>query len=101
MKWHLILVYAFLAFALFLAYGIGQSLYVQDYQLMDIVADVGAILICLDLAASSYLLNMSKNLETQAPEKFSRFQGVVRVTRKIGHLGIMLILCGWIVPMMN
>lgn len=101
MKWHLILVYAFLAFAAFLAYGIAHSLYLQEFQLMEIVADVGAILICLDLAASSYLLNLSKNIEAHSPEKISRFQGIVRVTRKIGHLGIMLILCGWIVPMMN
>ena len=100
MKWHIILVYAFLAFALFLGYSIIRSVYLQDYQLMEIVADMGAILICLDLAASTYFLKLVKHPTEKTAPQLPKVQRVVKVTRKVGHFGIMLIICGWVVPML-
>lgn len=100
MKWHLLLVYAFLAFALFLSYGIITSIASQDYELMEVVADIGAILICLDLAASTYFLKLVKDPNEKTAKQMPKAQKVVKVTRKVGHFGIMLILCGWIVPML-
>lgn len=100
MKWHLLLVYAFLAFALFLRYGIISSIASQDYELMEVVADIGAILICLDLAASTYFLKLVKDPNEKTAKQMPKAQKVVKVTRKVGHFGIMLILCGWIVPML-
>jgi hypothetical protein len=100
MKWHILFVLAFLAFALVLGYGIISSIAAQDYELMEIVADVGAILICLDLAASTYFLKIVKHPSDQTAVHVPKVQKVVKVTRKVGHFGIMLILCGWIVPML-
>jgi hypothetical protein len=100
MKWHIIFVYAFLAFALFLGYGIIRSIYLQDYQLMEIVADVGAVLICLDLAASTYFLKIVKHPSEKTAPQVPKVHRVVKVTRKVGHFGIMLIICGWVVPML-
>ncbi len=100
MKWHLLLVYAFLAFAVFLSYGIISSIASQDYELMEVVADIGAILICLDLAASTYFLKLVKDPNEKTAKQMPKAQKVVKVTRKVGHFGIMLILCGWIVPML-
>ena len=100
MKWHIVLVYAFLAFALFLSYGIISSIATQQYELMEIVADIGAILICLDLAASTYFLKLVKHPNPKTEAHMPKAQKVVKVTRKVGHFGIMLILCGWIVPLL-
>ena len=92
--------YACLAFALFLCYRIVISTYQQDYQLMDIVSDVGSILICIDLAIflhfnkSMASLKM-KSTSQQSPVEVSTLE---KVSRKLGHLGIMLIICSWIVP---
>ncbi|OAL77886.1 hypothetical protein AY606_10605 [Acinetobacter sp. SFB] len=92
--------YACLAFALFLCSRIATSLYQQDYQLMEIVSDVGSILICIDLAI---FLHFNKSMASiklrgsaqQSPVQISRLE---KVSRKLGHLGIMLIICSWIVP---
>ncbi|MGA9699934.1 hypothetical protein [Acinetobacter sp.] len=92
--------YACCAFALFLCYRIVTSIYQQDYQLMDIVSDVGSILICIDLAIflhfnkSMASLKM-KRASQQSPVEVSTLE---KVSRKLGHLGIMLIICSWIVP---
>lgn len=92
--------YACLAFVLFLCYRIVTSIYQQDYQLMDIVSDVGSILICIDLAIflhfnkSMASLKM-KRASQQSPVEVSTLE---KVSRKLGHLGIMLIICSWIVP---
>lgn len=91
---------ACLAFALFLCYQIATSLYQQNYQLMDIVSDVGSILICIDLAV---FLHFNKSMASmklkggsqQSPVQVSTLE---KVSRKLGHLGIMLIICSWIVP---
>ena len=92
--------YACFAFALFLCYQIATSIYLQDYQLMDIVSDVGSILICIDLAV---FLHFNKSMASmklrsgsqQSPVQVSTLE---KVSRKLGHLGIMLIICSWIVP---
>lgn len=91
---------ACLAFALFLCYQIATSVYQQDYQLMDIVSDVGSILICIDLAV---FLHFNKSMASMklkggfqpSPVQISTLE---KVSRKLGHLGIMLIICSWIVP---
>ena len=92
--------YACFAFALFLGYQIATSIYLQDYQLMDIVSDVGSILICIDLAMflhfnKSIASIKMKGTSLQSPVQVST---VEKVSRKLGHLGIMLIICSWIVP---
>lgn len=67
---------------------------------MDIVSDVGSILICIDLAIflhfnkSMASLKM-KGVSQQSPVEVSTLE---KVSRKLGHLGIMLIICSWIVP---
>ena len=45
----LILQYGCFAFALFLSYQVATALYQQEYELLEVVADVGTILICIDL----------------------------------------------------
>lgn len=92
--------YACFAFALFLCYQIGASLYLQNYKLMDIVSDVGSILICIDLAMflhfnKSFAALKMKDASQQSPVEVSTLE---KVSRKLGHLGIMLIICSWIVP---
>ena len=95
--------YACFAFALFLCYQIATSIYLQDYQLMDIVSDVGSILICIDLAIflhfnKSIVSIKMKGTSQQSPVQVST---VEKVSRKLGHLGIMLIICSWIVPKLS
>jgi cytochrome c biogenesis factor len=91
------------AFALFLLYQVSTAIYQQNYVLMDIVANVGTILICIDLGFFlnyNKLQKLSNATEAQAkaalePTKVEKF------TRKLGHLGIMLIICSWIVPLIK
>ncbi|MGE8559447.1 MAG: hypothetical protein ACN6NJ_00635 [Acinetobacter sp.] len=92
--------YACFAFALFLGYQIATSLYLQDYQLMDIVSDVGSILICIDLAIFLHFNKSVASIKQKAGSQQSPVQisTVEKVSRKLGHLGIMLIICSWIVP---
>ncbi|MBL8321331.1 MAG: hypothetical protein JNJ93_03590 [Acinetobacter sp.] len=95
--------YACVAFALFLCYQIGMALSSPHYDLMEVVADAGTILICIDLAA--FLFSSKKqdgiSLEEYARQLEQPPSKLVYVTRKLGHLGIMLILVSWIVPMIN
>lgn len=92
--------YACFAFALFLGYQIATSLYLQDYQLMDIVSDVGSILICIDLAIFLHFNKSMASIKQKTGSQQSPVQisTVEKVSRKLGHLGIMLIICSWIVP---
>ena len=88
-------------FALFLSYGITQTLLSQEYDLMEVVGDVGTVLICIDLAV---FLWHSRSLNTKTVQDFAtRLEQpapkLVKLTRKLGHLGIMLILCSWLVPL--
>ena len=48
-KFLVILQYACIAFGLYLIYSVSMSLYTQQFELMELVADIGTILICLDL----------------------------------------------------
>ncbi|OAL75987.1 hypothetical protein [Acinetobacter terrae] len=92
--------YACFAFALFLCYQIATSIYLQDYQLMDIVSDVGSILICIDLAMFLHFNKSIASIKIKGTSQQSPVQvsTVEKVSRKLGHLGIMLIICSWIVP---
>ena len=87
-------------FALFLGYQIASSIYQQNYELMEIVSNVGTILICIDLGIflrfnRSIAALRSKPTSQPAPVQVSTLQ---QISRKLGHLGIMLIICSWIVP---
>ena len=97
----LILQYGCFAFALFLAYQMATSWNLPEYQLMDMVSDIGSILICIDLGVILHFnqsLAALKNKEA-LQQSAAQVSPVEKITRKLGHLGIMLILCGWIVPM--
>ena len=89
------------AFAFFLLYQVITALQQPNYVLMDIVADVGTILICIDLG---FFLNYNK-LKTIANSNAAEAKAALepnkleKMTRKLGHLGIMLIICSWIVPL--
>lgn len=102
-KFLVVLQYLCLAFAIYLIYSVSMSLYRQDFVLMELVADIGTILICIDLAVFLFtskgkpgisMEEYAKRLE-QPPSK------LIYVTRKLGHLGILLIITSWIVPMIN
>ncbi|WP_313659966.1 hypothetical protein [Acinetobacter variabilis] len=102
-KFLVILQYACIVFGLYLIYSVSMSLYTQQFELMELVADIGTILICLDLGVFLYtskgkqgitMKEYAKQLE-QPPSK------LVYVTRKLGHLGILLIITSWIVPIIN
>ena len=67
---------------------------------MEIVSNVGTILICIDLGIflhfnKSIAALKSKASSQQSPVQVSTLE---QITRKLGHLGIMLIICSWIVP---
>ncbi len=99
----LIFQYVCFAFALFLTYQIATSWNLPEYKLMDIVSDIGSILICIDLGVFLHFnksLAALKNKET-SQQPAAQVSTVEKITRKLGHLGIMLILCGWIVPIVN
>ena len=102
-KFLVVLQYLCLAFAIYLIYSVSMSLYRQDFVLMELVADIGTILICIDLAVFLWhsrstqaisLKDYATRLEQPAPT-------FVKVCRKLGHFGIMLIITSWIVPIIN
>lgn len=98
-----VLQYVCIAFAIYLIYSIGYSLYIQDYVLMDIVANVGTILICIDLAVFIWHSRSTQalSLKDYATRMDQPAPALVKVCRKLGHLGIMLIITSWIVPIIN
>ena len=61
----LILQYGCFAFALFLSYQVATALYQQEYELLEIVADVGTILICIDLGVFLFSSKASQGLNLQ------------------------------------
>lgn len=95
--------YLCLAFGIYLVYGVAMSLYTQDFDLMELVSDIGTILICIDLAVFLYTSKSKKgiSMEEYAKQLEQPPTKLVSITRKLGHLGIMLIVCGWIVPIIN
>lgn len=99
----IIVQYACIAFALFLGYQVTTALMSDQYDLMEIVADVGTILICIDLAVFLFTSSakQSISLEAYAKQLEQPPSKLVYVTRKLGHLGILLIITSWIVPMVR
>lgn len=92
-----------LAFTLYLTYHIGMGFYTQQFKVMDMVSDFGTILICIDLLVFLWYNRKAKhkNLQEYAQSTQEPLPTVVKVCRKLGHFGILLIICSWIVPMMN
>lgn len=88
------------AYALFLCYQVGSALYQQNYELLEVAADIGTILICIDLGIFLYFNQSIAALKSKATSQQSPVQvsTLEQITRKLGHLGIMLIICSWIVP---
>ena len=102
-KFLVLLQYACLAFGLYLIYSVGMDLYTQQFKLMELVADIGTILICVDLAAFLFT-SRGKNgitMEEYAKQLEQPPSKLIYVTRKLGHLGILLIITSWIVPIIN
>ncbi len=64
-----------IAFAIYLCYRVGSSLYLQDYVMMDIVANVGTILICIDLAV---FLWHSRSTPSHKPQRLCHSTGTTR-----------------------
>ena len=95
--------YACIAFALFLAYQVTTALMSGTYDLMEMVADVGTMLICIDLAVFLFSTKSKQaiSLEEYAKQLEQPPSKLVYVTRKLGHLGILLIITSWIVPMIR
>lgn len=102
-KFLVLLQYACLAFGLYLVYSVGVDLYTQEFKLMELVADIGTILICIDLAAFLFTSRGKSNIsmEEYAKQLEQPPSKLIYVTRKLGHLGILLIITSWIVPMIN
>ena len=98
-----VLQYACLAFGLYLLYSVGMSLYRQEFVLMELVADIGTILICVDLAVFLITSKAKSGISMQdyAKQLEAPPSKLVYVTRKFGHLGILLIITSWIVPIIN
>ena len=99
----LILQYVSIAFALYLCYQVGVSIYLQQYQTMDIVGNVGTILVCIDLAVFLWHSRSTnaQNLQDYASKLEQPAPTLVKVSRKLGHFGILLIITSWIVPLIN
>lgn len=99
----LLLQYAAIAFAIYLCFQIGFSVYLNQFDVMDTVANVGTILVCIDLAVFLWHSRStnSKNLQDYANQLEKPAPTFVKVSRKMGHFGILLIITSWIVPLMN
>lgn len=99
----IVLQYACVAFALFLGYQVSTALISGQYDLMEVVADVGTILICIDLAVFLFTSNAKQgiSIENYAKQLEQPPSKLVYVTRKMGHFGILLIITSWIVPMIR
>ncbi len=99
----IVLQYACVAFALFLGYQVSTALISGQYDLMEVVADVGTILICIDLAVFLFTSNAKQgiSIEDYAKQLEQTPSKLVYITRKMGHFGILLIITSWIVPMIR
>lgn len=99
----IVLQYACIAFALFLSFQVITALLSQNFVLMELVSDIGTILICIDLAAFLFTSRGKSNIsmEEYAKQLEQPPSKLIYVTRKLGHLGILLIITSWIVPMIN
>jgi len=99
----IVLQYACIAFALFLSFQVITALLSQNFVLMELVSDIGTILICIDLAVFLFTskVKQSISLDDYAKQLEQPPSKLVYVTRKLGHLGILLIITSWIVPIIN
>ena len=90
-------------FALYLCYQVGLAFLSGKYDLMGVVADIGTILVCIDLAVFIWFSRRSQanNLQEYANTLDQPAPMFVKVCRKVGHFGILLIICSWIVPAIN
>lgn len=97
----LFLQYAAIAFAMFLCFQIGMSVHLNQFDMMNTVANVGTILVCIDLAVFLWHSRNSKaqNLQDYANQLEKPAPTFVKVSRKMGHFGILLIITSWIVPL--
>lgn len=103
MNLKLILGYLSFSIAAFSLYGLAQQLDLQDYDLKLILSRLGTILICLDFGI---FLTQTKTLtHLSFKDYFSRqdilVPRIVMWANKLGHLGLMLIICSWVVPMLQ
>ena len=91
------------AFTAYLIYVIAMSVYMHDFKVMDMVANVGTLFICIDLIVFLWHTrkNKSRNLQEYAQQLEQPVPNIVKICRKIGHFGILLIICSWIVPIIN
>lgn len=90
-------------FAFYLCYQVALAFMSGKYDLMEVVADIGTILVCIDLAVFIWFSRRSQvnNLQEYANTLEKPAPTFVKVCRKIGHFGILLIICSWIVPIIN
>lgn len=97
----LFLQYAAIAFAIFLCFQIGMSVHLNQFDMMNTVANVGTILVCIDLAVFLWHSRSSKaqNLQDYANQLEKPAPTFIKVSRKMGHFGILLIITSWIVPL--
>ena len=91
------------AFTLYLIYVIAQSAIHHDFKVMDMVANIGTLLICIDLIVFLWYSRktQTRNLQEYAQQLEQPLPKIVKVCRKIGHFGILLIITSWIVPIIN
>ena len=91
------------AFGFYLIYVIAISTYNHNFKIMDMVANVGTLFICIDLIVFLWHSHktQSRNLQEYAQQLEQPAPTIVKICRKIGHFGILLIICSWIVPIIN
>lgn len=96
----LIFQYICFAYALFLGYQVSSAFYQQNYEILEIAANIGTLLICIDLGVFLHFNKSISALKVKATSQQSSVElsTLEKITRKLGHLGIMLIICSWIVP---
>ena len=97
-----ILQYVAIVFAIYLSYHFFQDILNSQKKIIDLVGDAGTILICLDLTVFVWHNNRLQKLMIQDPSApINPTPTFVKVMRKIGHFGILLILTSWFVPIIN
>lgn len=90
------------AFFFYLIYRISMGFYTEQFKIMEMVSDVGTLFICIDLMVFLwYSRKSSKGLQDYTQRSAQQLTTVVKVCRKLGHFGILLIICSWIVPIIN
>ena len=89
-------------FALYLCYQVGLAFLSGKYDLMEVVADIGTNLVRIESAGFIWCSrSQANNLQEYANTLDQPAPMFVKVCRKVGHFGILLIICSWIVPAIN